>query len=102
MFDLIKKTMLTGIGLSLMTKDKVEAFARDMASAAQLPAEKGQQLVDEAIKRAEEGRRDLDQTVQKIVQDALQAADVPTRAQYDALQARVAVLEQKLQDEAAS
>ena len=31
MFDLIKKTMLTGVGLAAMTKDKVEALAKELS-----------------------------------------------------------------------
>lgn len=31
MFDIIKKVMLTGVGLAAMTKDKVEEVARDLA-----------------------------------------------------------------------
>ncbi len=36
MFDLIKKTLLTGVGLAVMTKDKVEELGKEFASQAKL------------------------------------------------------------------
>ncbi len=93
MIDLMKKTFLTGVGLSLMTKDKVEQVARDIANSAQMTSDKGQEFINEAIARAEQGRADLESTVYDMVQDALKKADVPTRAEFDQLAARVSQLE---------
>jgi polyhydroxyalkanoate synthesis regulator phasin len=89
MIDLLKKTLLTGIGLTLMTKDKVEEVAREIASTTQMSADKGQEFVNEAVARAQKGRAELEATVQRFVQEALRKANVPTRAEFDALQARV-------------
>ncbi len=42
-FDLIKKTMLMGVGLALMSKEKAEAMAREIADTAKID-ELGQQV----------------------------------------------------------
>lgn len=94
MIDLLKKTLLTGVGLTLMTKDKVEEVARELAHAAQMSTEKGQAFVDEAVARAEKGRRDLDETVKRIVTARLQELNVPTREDLDKLAARIDAHEQ--------
>ena len=53
MIDVIKKTMLMGVGLAAMTKDKVEEYARDLADSAKLSSEKGKKFVEEVVERAE-------------------------------------------------
>jgi polyhydroxyalkanoate synthesis regulator phasin len=94
MFDLLKKSMLAGIGVTLMTKDKVEELARDLAASAQLSAEKGEEFVNEAVARAQKGRADLEDLVQRTVNDTLQRTPVATQKDVAALAERVAQLEQ--------
>ena len=98
MIDLVKKTLLTGVGLTLMTKDKVEELAREVADAAQLSAEKGQEFVDEALVRAKKGREDLEATVKRVADDSVKAANLATRAEVAALAARIEHLEQRCGD----
>ncbi len=98
MLDLIKKTLLAGIGLAAMTKDKVEAMARDVAKSADLSSEKGQEFVDEVMHRAEKAREDLEATIQKIVNDNLRKTDLPSRDDISRLSDRLAALESRLAD----
>ena len=96
MIDLLKKTLLTGVGLGLMTKDKVEEVAREIAKAANLSSDKGQEFVDEAVARAKKGRADLEATVQKFVKESLRKANLPTQDDMAALTARLDRIEQTL------
>jgi len=47
MFDLIKKTMLTGVGLAGLTKDKIEKLAKELAKKGKLSEKEGKKLVDD-------------------------------------------------------
>jgi polyhydroxyalkanoate synthesis regulator phasin len=96
MIDLMKKTLLAGVGLTLMTKDKVEELARDIAKSANLSADKGQEFVNEAVARAKKGREDLEATVQRMVNDMLARTPVATRDDIGKLTARLEQLEQTL------
>ncbi len=96
MFDVIKKTLLAGIGLGLMTRDKVEEMARDIAKSANLSAEKGQEFVDEAVARAKKSRTDIEAALQRMLCDLLKKGDVATRADLAGLNARLELLERKL------
>jgi polyhydroxyalkanoate synthesis regulator phasin len=93
MIDLIKKTVLMGVGLAAMTKEKVEEVAREIAKNAQLSSEKGQEFVDEVVGRAEKARAELDATVQRLINERLRKADVATKSDFAALEARIARLE---------
>ncbi len=96
MTDLLKKTLLMGVGLAALTKDKVEELAREVAHSANLTSDKGQEFVDTVVDRAEKARADLEARVQRLVQDSLKRAKVPTHDDLAALQARVEQLEQRL------
>ncbi len=97
MFDVLKKTFLTGVGLTLMTADKVEEVAREIANAAQLSADKGQEFVDEAVNRARKGREELEATVQRLVNDSLKKTPVATREDIDRLTAKIEQLEKRFE-----
>ena len=96
MIDVIKKTMLLGVGLAAMTKDKVEEYARDLADNAKLSSEKGKQFVDEVVQRAEKAREDLESTVRCAVNDQIKKSDLLTRDDIAKLTERIEQLEQKL------
>ena len=96
MFDLIKKTMLTGVGLAVMSKEKAEAMAREIADTAKLSADKGQEFVDEVVGKSEKMRKELEETVQRVVHDTVKRADLPTRDDIAQLRARIEDLERSI------
>ena len=59
MFDLIKKTLLTGVGLAVMTKDKVEELGKEFASQAKLSELEGKEFVDHLLKQSETARKEF-------------------------------------------
>ena len=64
MFELIKKTLLTGVGLAVMTKDKVEELGKELASQAKLSENEGKEFVESpapAVGDRPQGIRDQDQ-----------------------------------------
>lgn len=94
MVDLLKKALLAGVGMTLMTKDRVEEMARDFAHATQMSADKGEEFINEAVARAQRGRAELEATVQRLVNEAVRRANLPSREEFDALRTRVERLEQ--------
>jgi len=96
MFDLIKKTMLMGVGLAVMSKEKAEAMAKDIAENAKLSSEKGQEFVDEVVGKSEKMRQELEETVQRVVNESLKRTDLPTRDDLAQLRARIDELEHNL------
>jgi polyhydroxyalkanoate synthesis regulator phasin len=96
MFDLIRKTLLTGVGLAVLSKEKAEEMAREIADAAKLSSEKGQEFVDEVVGRSEKMRKELEETVQRAVNDSLKRTNLPTRDDIAELRARIEELERTL------
>jgi polyhydroxyalkanoate synthesis regulator phasin len=96
MFDLIKKTMLMGVGLAVMSKERAEAMAREIAETAKLSSEKGKEFVDEVVGKSEKMRQELEETVQRVVNENLKRTNLPTRDDLAQLEAKIDELEQKV------
>ncbi|MBW1613859.1 MAG: polyhydroxyalkanoate synthesis regulator, partial [Deltaproteobacteria bacterium] len=59
MFDLIKKTILTSVGLAAMTKDKVEELVKALMEKGEITENEGEELIDDLLKKSEQARKDL-------------------------------------------
>lgn len=88
--------MMTGVGMAVMTKDRVEEMAREMVKAGEVTTEKGEEFVAEAVRQAEKARADFEERVATVVEKNLDRVGVATKDDVEALMARIAQLEAKL------
>lgn len=95
MFELIKKTMLAGVGLAAVTKDKVEELARELTEKGEMSEKEGKELIDELLKKSEQARKDLETKVEDTVRKVLGKMAVATKEDIDSLSERIKNLEQK-------
>jgi len=78
MFDLIKKSMLTGIGLALKTWDEVEDLVNDMQKKGEMSETEGRKFLDDARKRYEETQEKLEKRIESSVKDFLKKTQIVT------------------------
>jgi len=95
MLDLMKKTLLTGVGLAVMTKDKVEELAKEVVEKGKLSEKEGKEFVDSVLKRSDEARKDLEGRIQTAVQGAVAKLNVATKTDIDELKAEIEKLQGK-------
>ena len=93
MNDLIKKTMLTGIGLALKTWDEVESLAKEFVEKSKMSEKEGSKFLDELQKKYEESQNKLEAKVEKSVKQFLKKVDVATRDDLKALKKEISELE---------
>jgi polyhydroxyalkanoate synthesis regulator phasin len=96
MFDLIKKTLLTGVGLAVMTKDKVEELGKEFASQAKLSELEGKEFVDHLLKQSETARKDFESRINSAVQKAVSGLNLASKDEVAKLSAKVEELTAKL------
>jgi polyhydroxyalkanoate synthesis regulator phasin len=95
MIDSIKKTILAGVGAAVATREKVQAGLEDLVRQGKITAEDARATAE---KIAQEGRREFEAASERIgdnVRELLARADGKFQSRLDALEARVAALEQK-------
>jgi polyhydroxyalkanoate synthesis regulator phasin len=93
MIDVIKKTILAGVGAALTTTEKAEAALQEMVRQGKLSAADARIIAE---KIAEQGRREFEEMSQDLgakVRAMLDRSDAETKARLTALEERVRMLE---------
>jgi polyhydroxyalkanoate synthesis regulator phasin len=96
MIDLIKKTLLAGVGAAVVTKDKLEKNLDEFVKEGKLSAGDARIMAEKIL---EQGRREFDEACTKLgtkLRDVTAQADESTAAKLADLEVRIRVLEEKL------
>ena len=94
MIDIIKKTLLAGVGAVVITKEKVETTLNELVKEGKISATEARETAE---KIAEQGRQEFETLSRKLgekVSESIASLDRKAHARIDALEARVAALEQ--------
>jgi len=96
MSDLLKKTLLTGVGLALQAWDEVENLAKDFVKKGEMTEEEGNKFIKDLQKRYEETQKKMESRVEKAVKDFLKKADVVTQDELKSLKKEVRELKKMI------
>ncbi len=91
MMDFIKKSMIMGLGLASMTKERIETMADELSKYSKMTEEEGQKLADYLQKESVKARDDMQATIARMVDKAV--SKMPCDRRINALEARIAELE---------
>ena len=97
--DLIKKTLLAGVGLALKTWDEVEDLAKELVDKGKMTEKDGNTFVKDLQKRYEETQKKLEARVEKTVKDFLKKADVVTGDELKAVKKEIRELKKMISSE---
>lgn len=78
MLDLLKKSVLTGIGLALKTKDEVEDLVKELQKKGEMSEGEGRKFLDDVQKRYDETQEKLEKRVEDAVKDFLKKTKIVT------------------------
>ncbi|MBW2582348.1 MAG: hypothetical protein JRE36_01930 [Deltaproteobacteria bacterium] len=87
--DLIKKTLLAGVGLALKTWDEVEDLAKELIDKGKMSEKDGRKFTKDLQKRYEDTQKKLETRVEKMVKEFFKKADVVTTDELKALKKEV-------------
>jgi polyhydroxyalkanoate synthesis regulator phasin len=79
MIELLKKGILTGIGVGLMTKDKIREFVKKMAEKAKLSEEEAHELADELLKQSEETKQKFEEKMDERIKKYIGGLGLATK-----------------------
>jgi len=96
MSDLFKKAISLGVGLTIVSKEKVEKVVEELVKRGELAPSESKALVDRLVERGDEERGMFKSAVQEQVQRVLKELKVPVQSDFAALELRIAVLESRL------
>ncbi len=96
MIDVIRKTLLAGVGAAVVTKEKVEESLGEFVRQGKVSATDARIMAD---KIAEQGRREFDDVSTKLsarINEMFARSDTDTKARLAALEERIRALEARL------
>ena len=97
MFDLIRKAMLTGVGLASISIDKIDEIAKEMMEQGNLTEQEGRKLVQEMMGYAEKSKEQLEKQVAFYVEKALDKMDVARKKEVEELRETLLKLQEKIE-----
>lgn len=98
MLNIIKKSMLTGIGLALIAKDEVEELAKELVKKGQMSETEGLKFLEDLQSRYDETQKKLEEKVEKAVRDFMKRADVVTGDELKGLKKEIRDLKKAISE----
>jgi polyhydroxyalkanoate synthesis regulator phasin len=98
MLNIIKKSMLTGIGLALIAKDEVEDLAKELVNKGKMSENEGTKFLEDLQKRYDETQKRLEEKVQQAVKDFMKKADVVTGDELKGLKKEIRDLKKAISE----
>jgi polyhydroxyalkanoate synthesis regulator phasin len=96
MLNIIKKSMLTGIGLALIAKDEIEDLAKELVNKGKMSENEGTKFLEDLQKRYDQTQQKLEEKVQKAVKDFMKKADVVTGDELKGLKKEIRELKKAI------
>ena len=92
MFESLEKLMLAGLGAATMTKERAEKLFDEYARRGEAQRKSRSGFVKELMDAADKSRRDLEKMVAQRVDQAVERANLATKADLQRLEQKLAAL----------
>jgi polyhydroxyalkanoate synthesis regulator phasin len=96
MKELLQKAWLFGAGVFDFTKDKVETLVQDMVRRGEITQQESSEAVKQLLGKAQEAQQAMVAKVKELTKSAVDEINVAKSSDLEALEARVAALEESL------
>ncbi len=96
MFEYMKKSFLTGVGLALRSKKEIEELAKDFVKKSEMDQEQAKKFFKEIYAKYDDTKAKLDSKVDEQIQKAIKKLDIPSSAQLKELTDRIDKLAEKI------
>ena len=97
MLELMKKTMLTGIGLALKTTDELKDMVSELSEKGKLSEDEGREFLDDLISKCDEARSEFEERVEDSVRSVTKKMDLASRKEVNELKEEVKALRELLE-----
>jgi len=99
MLEYLKKTLLTGVGLALRSKNEIEDLAKELAKKSEMSQDEAKDFLKDCQQRYEEAKTGFDKKVEETIEKIMLKLDLPSRSDIKELNDRIDDLTKKLSDQ---
>jgi len=94
MFDALRKAVLFGAGLAVMTTEKMKDFAEELVKKGEMSEKEAREALKEWMEKSKQARKDMEEKTEAMVNKVMNRMNIPTRSELEELKDRLAKLEQ--------
>ncbi len=94
MFDALRKAVLFGAGLAVMTTEKMKDFAEELVKRGEMSEKEAREALKEWMEKSKQARKEMEDKTEAMVNKAMNRMNIPTRSELEELKERLAKLEQ--------
>jgi polyhydroxyalkanoate synthesis regulator phasin len=87
--DLLRKSILFGLGAIHLTKEKVEEYVNTLVKENNINEEEGKKIVQEVLDKTNEYKNKQYDSIKKVVEDVLREMGVATKKDIDDLASKI-------------
>lgn len=95
MLDYIRKAMLAGMGLAVMSTEKLQAFLDELVKKGEMSEKEAREAYTDLQEKSRQMSQEFREKSEKVFRDLVERLNVPSRREFDELKARVAELEKR-------
>lgn len=97
MIELIKKAVLTGVGVASLTKEKVEELSQEVIEKTKMSEQEGEKFVKEMVARAEESKQAIKKQTDVIAQGVVSKMQFAKSEDIESLRTEIEKLRKEVQ-----
>ena len=98
MFEYLKKSLLTGVGLALRSKNEIEDLAKEFVQQSEMNQDEARDFLKDCQQKYENAKTDFDEKIEKTIEKILLKLDLPSKSDINVLNDRIDDLTKKLTD----
>jgi len=95
MSDLIKNTVLAGLGILSLTHEKAEKLAKDLIKKGELSETEEAKFIKDLMERAKEYSVEAEKKIEKTVKKTLKKLNIPSRKDLEEIKDKLDKLSKK-------
>ena len=95
MSDLVKKTILAGLGVLSISREKAEKITKDLVKRGELAKTEEAKFIKDLMEQAEKNKIEVEKKIEKVVEKTLTRLNIPTRKEINDLKEKVNKLVKK-------
>ena len=89
MFEYMKKSFLTGVGLALRSKKEIGELAKEFSKKSEMDQEQAKKFFEELHAKYDDTRTRLDAKIEEQIKKVIKKLDVPTHSEMEKLIDRI-------------
>ena len=96
MEDTLKNLLYQGLGVAVITKEKIEKVVAEMVEKGKVTQEEGKKVYDDLTSEAHKAGTEFKNSAKETAREWIEKAGIPSREEFEALKNRIADLEKKV------